>query len=71
MAFANHAIVNNGLVLVFVAFVAYGEATTFFIVSEDGGNTLKVVREEGSVSFSSFSIYYAAARLTGNVTQTG
>ena len=68
MAFATHAIIN-GLVLVFVALAAYGEATTFSIISEDGGKTLKVVRVEESVSIS--PIYYATAQLTGDIQQTG
>lgn len=68
MAFAIHATIN-GLVLVFVAFAAYGEFTTFSIVSEDGGKTLKVVRVEESVSIS--PIYYATAQPTGDIQQTG
>lgn len=68
MAFAIHATIN-GLVLVFVAFAAYGEFTTFSIVSQDGGKTLKVVRVEESVSIS--PIYYATAQLTGDIQQTG
>lgn len=69
VAFVNDHATINGLVLVFAAFLAYGEATTFSIVSEDGGKTLKVVREEESVSIS--PIYYASAQLTGNIQQTG
>ena len=68
MAFAIHATIN-GLVLVFVSFAAYGEDTTFSIVSEDGGKTLKVVRVEESVLFS--PIHYATAQLTGDIQQTG
>ena len=68
MAFAIYAIIN-GLVLVFVAFAAYGEATTFSIVSEDGGKTLKVVRVGDSVSIS--PMYYATAQLTGDIQKTG
>jgi len=68
MAFASHATIN-GLVLVFVAFTAYREVTTFSVVSEDEGKTLKVVRAEDSVSIS--HINYATARLTGDIQQTG
>lgn len=69
MAFANQVTVNGLNVLIFVAFVAYGEATTFSVVSEDGGDTLNVVRQEERVSFS--STYYATAQLSGNIQQSG
>ena len=68
MAFAIHATIN-GLVLVFVSVAAYGEDTTFSIVSEDGRKTLKVVRVEESVLIS--PIHYATAQLTGDIQQTG
>ena len=68
MAFASHATINV-LVLVFVACAAYEEATTFSVVSEDGGKTLKVIRVEESVSIS--HINYATAQLTGDIQQTG
>ena len=70
VAFVNDRATINGLVLVFAAFLAYGKATTFSIVSEDGGKTLKVVRQEESVSISP-SCCYASAQLTGNIQQTG
>jgi len=69
MASANQVTVNGLNVLIFVAIVAYVEATTFSVVSEDGGDTLNVVRQEERVSFS--SIYYATAQLSGNIQQSG
>lgn len=69
MAFANQVTVPGLNVLIFVTIVAYGEATTFSVVSEDEGDTLNVVRQEDRVSFS--TIYYATAQLSGNIQQSG
>ena len=67
MAFVNNHTTINGLILIF-ACLAYANDKVFSVVSDDGGNTLTVVRGQRHVKISPI---YASAQLTGDIQQTG